>query len=134
MRDLRLHNWMTIIFFGACGLFMTYCVFYLTNLSPAPQSAAAATASALPQQTDSPARYVLVKGQASTLGNLQLRYMGMDDDIILIDVTIVDLDPEYVYRHRIPRQRATDGFRVAGKAFRLLSINSSVLRLKPHQG
>lgn len=129
MRNLKLHRYLTVVFFLGCGLFVTYCVYYLVNPPSSPHSAPAITASAKVQKAKTSADCVFVRGQANAVDNLELRYVGLEKDIILIDVTIVDLDPEYAYRHRIPKKSARNGFQVAGKSFKLLSVNDSVLKL-----
>ena len=134
MRNLKLHNLMTLVFFCSCGLFIAYCIHYLVTLEPDLTRVAAAAPSVAAQQAGAPDQYVLVKGHPSAMGNLNIRYIGLEDDIILIDVTIMDLDPNYAYRHRISRDAAQNGFRIAGKAFKLLSVRDSVLKLKTQRG
>lgn len=129
MGKLKLHRYLTVVFFLGCGLFVGYCVYYLATLSSGPPSASPATASKHLQEAKTSADCVFVKGQANTVDNLKLRYVGLEKDFILMEVTVVDLDPEYVYHHRISRKKAEEGFQVAGKSFKLLSVNGSVLKL-----
>lgn len=55
------------------------------------------------------------------LGKLDIIYRGVKNRKIRLDVFVLDLDPQYAYRHAIALKQASDGFRVGGVKLELLS-------------
>jgi hypothetical protein len=65
---------------------------------------------------------------------MKLTYRGIRGDRIMLDVTLLDLDPGYAYRRDIDIRSAERGFWLAEKYFRLLSARRSVLEIMRSRG
>jgi hypothetical protein len=80
-----------------------------------------------------PGKLVLEKDQQRTFGKLKLTYRGLNSGSIILDVVLVELDPEYAYRHCIPQDTAAQGIRFAGAKFNVLSAGRNKLYLAGNQ-
>ena len=131
----RMNKWTAFWFFLPSSIAMAYFLFNLAMLSP-DQIEAEPKADYAPYQIApaSPNRVILTKGIPRTIDKVKLTYMGMDADAVVIDVTILDLDPHYAYRHTIPRHIAAQGFKMAQQQYRLISAGSSRLKITRTDG
>ena len=77
----------------------------------------------------SPTSVILTKGIPRTIDKVKLTYLGVDADAVVIDVTILDLDPHYAYRRTIPKHIAVQGFKMAQQQYRLISAGRSRLKI-----
>lgn len=131
----RMNKWTAFWFFLPSSIAMAYFLFNLAMLSPdqieAEPKADYASYQIAPA---SPNRVILTKGIPRTIDKVKLTYMGMDADAVVIDVTILDLDPHYAYRHTIPRHIAAQGFKMAQQQYRLISAGSSRLKITRTDG
>ncbi|MBI9082923.1 MAG: hypothetical protein JEZ11_04950 [Desulfobacterales bacterium] len=75
--------------------------------------------------------FALVPGQAGAVGSIQIVFRNLErPHHLLMDVTIPDLDPFYVYPYAVDITSAKNGFTMAGQRFRLLAVNRSRIWLK----
>ena len=75
-----------------------------------------------------------MRDQTATVGRLQMTYRGTASGHLLLDVVLLDLDPEYVYSRKILKRTAKEGFAVSGVRFKATSINSKRVRLELQNG
>lgn len=133
MDEILKNRWLTWAFLGGSlaviGGFVLYIV--LNPFVPG-----YVRSGAMPAHLTEPAappvpgdRIPLLLDEAVPLGTLRLFYRGIDAGTIRIDVIIPALDSVYPYPHRLSREQAESGFRLAGRKFRLVSANRSKLRL-----
>jgi hypothetical protein len=66
-------------------------------------------------------RTVLRIGEPQTVDGVTLVYRGIQDGELLIDLTVLALDPDAAYPYRIPIRRAGQGLRLGGETFKLVS-------------
>jgi hypothetical protein len=122
-------------FFLPSSIAMAYFLFNLASFAAeqpeAQPKAGHATYRIIPA---SPDRVILTKGIPRTIDKVRLTYLGMDDDSVVIDVTILDLDPDYAYRRMIPKQRAELGFSLAQQRYRLISAGNFRLKIARTKG
>ena len=130
MESSRKSKWLTFWFFLPSSLAMAYFAFYLTShASTAAEGVDPANGTPYRIQAAIDGKLVLHKGQTRTVGKMKLTYQGLKDDRILLDVTLLDLDPGYAYRRDIPVRLAENGFWLAEQYFRMVSAGRSVLQI-----
>lgn len=131
----KMNKWIAFWFFLASGIAMAYFLFNLAMLSPRQIKTEHKTDYACYQIAPaSPNRVILTKGIPRTIDKVRLTYLGMDADAVVIDVTILDLDPHYAYRRTIPKHIAAQGFKMAQQRYRLISAGSSRLKIARTKG
>ena len=127
-------KWLLTAFFTAIGLFFIYFIISVSkgNVDPVYNR----RPPGMPLRTDAPrtaGELVLHKDQPQTFGRLLLTYRGISNGDLVLDVVLLELDPDYPYRHRIPKNSAAQGFRMANTDFRILSAGPKKLSLEPKQ-
>ena len=130
MDPVRMNKWAAFWFFLPSSLALAYFVFYLTTFTP--QDAKAVTAKGTRSfqiVPASPERVVLSKGLPRKVDGITLTYLGIEADAVVIDVTILALDPDYAYRRKIPRDIAESGFQIAQQGYRLVSARDARLTM-----
>ncbi len=117
---------------------MVYFLFYLATFAAGADNKTAdssRTAKAayhiVPASRD---RLILTKGVPHTVDKVKLTYLGISDDALIIDVTILDLDPEYAYRREIPMPVAESGFSLGQQQYRLISAGNLKLKISRTSG
>ena len=73
---------------------------------------------------------VLSKGQKRQIGNIILGYRGIEKDALLIDVVILELDPQTTYPHKIPTSKKKQEVRLGGQPFKIVSAGKSTIQLR----
>lgn len=135
MDDKQKRYLTTFCFFFPSSLVLAYFVFYLATFTPANLNIGPAYGSASAHIVpSSPNKVVLVKGRSQTIGKIEMTYRGLDAGAVLIDITLLELDPQYAYHRKIPRDSARQGFWLAQKHYRMLSAGRSRLRLMRTNG
>jgi len=76
-------------------------------------------------------RVVLIRDRQVVLPKLKLVYRGVENGRLFIEATLLELDPDVTYPHRIDPNRTTREFRMGESWFRLDSWNRSRVRLEP---
>ena len=132
----RTNKWIAFWFFLPSSIAMAYFLSYLAMFSPEQAESKPKSGNDGPYQIVSapPDRMILTKGIPLILDKVKLTYLGMDDDSVVIDVTIFDLDPHFAYRRTIPKHRATLGFSMAQQQYRLISAKSARLIIAHTKG
>ena len=75
-------------------------------------------------------KIMIVLDRDIQIGKSKIVYRGLDGNAkFKIDVAILDLDPNSLYRYRIPIKAAKKGFRLVGQNFRLISARKSAIEL-----
>lgn len=135
MEDNRKPKWLPILFFAISGLVFGTSLYLITAgaaAAPEPTTATVASAAAtLPFiDSDEPRIKIILKRDARLrLGNLDITYRGVEDRKLRLEVVVLDLDPQYAYRHAIDLAHASRGFRVGGVSLKLLSARDSRAKL-----
>jgi len=75
-------------------------------------------------------RIVLHKDQDIMLPKLKLVYRGLQNDRLLVEVTLLEMDPDVAYRHRIDPSRSKSEIKLGGRGFRLNSWSRSRVHLE----
>jgi len=83
-------------------------------------------------QPSDPARhlYVFHRGVTQSVARARFNYRGLEGNTIYVDVIIPELDPESIYHYQMDIDQATEGFRIGGVRFKLISAGRTSLRLK----
>ena len=74
-------------------------------------------------------RLVLVKGRALTIGRTRLVFAGLDNGRIRLGLTLLDLDPQYVYPREIPRCDRQKAFRLGARHYRVAKVSNASITL-----
>ena len=133
----RTNKWMIAIFFTAIGLFITYFVVFLLKGSPGsdyvrwlnPRGRSNA-APVVRDNIEIPGTILLPINQKMNYGNIIMKYLGLDNGDIILDIIIPEIDSEYAYLHRIPVKTAKQGFWLSDQQFKIISIDNSNLKLE----
>jgi len=75
-------------------------------------------------------RIVLEADRDCVMKKLNLVYRGVEEGRVLIEVTLLELDASYAYKHRIPIKKAKKGIQLGGRYFRLVSWGRSRISLE----
>jgi len=129
----RRQKWLTTLFFSISGLVFGLSLYLVAAgavASPETASTAVAAATHVQPYTDAPqVKIVLHRDAQLRLGNLEVTYRGVKDRKLRLEVVVLDLDPQYAYRHAIALDRASHGFQLAGIRLKLLSARNSRAKL-----
>ena len=124
-------KWIVILFFSSLFLIFSYLLYYLTTGTYDPSArrwvSRTEARDLIPQGAGN---FVLKKKQHTVTGNLKITYLGMAAGAILIDLVILDLDPVYAYRYRIPVAKAKKEFLLSNSRFRASSVTPDNIRLE----
>ncbi len=125
-------KWLVISFFSAISFFFIYFIYFLATQSvdetyarifkPAPER---------PRVTDfsNDSDFFLLKDQPITVGKIQMTYRGIVSGIVVLDIILVELDPDYTYLRQMSVQRAKQGFQILNRKFKALSVGKNLLRI-----
>jgi len=80
-----------------------------------------------PQNAD---HVVLKKNERHDIGRTSLVYKGAENDILLVDLYLLDLDPKQSYLKKIKEVEAKKELDLGGVKYRLISANDKYLTLK----
>lgn len=128
-------KWRILLFIFLAGLVLASSLIHIMTVPSQTDSSQAEIRNTGPMlQSMSLGKLVLVKGRKQSLGSLQIIYRGLEANAILIDITLMELDPQYAYRHRISLKRAKHGFQMADRKFRLMSATPSRLKISLNKG
>lgn len=136
MDDERKPKWLPILFFSITGIVFSLSIYLITVSASAPLATPAAVASAAnapPYPDDPQVKVVLQRDIPTRLGKLDIIYRGVQDRKLRLDVIVLELDPDYAYRHAIALDRASQGFRLGGVALQLLSARGSRAKIIWHR-
>ncbi|MCG8634305.1 MAG: hypothetical protein MI863_10785 [Desulfobacterales bacterium] len=75
-------------------------------------------------------RVILVKGEPVTANRCRLVFKGIEEGRILLDLYLLELDPEYAYAQNISKTAAKEGVRLGDAEYQLISVNGRILKLK----
>ena len=75
-------------------------------------------------------KITLVKNESITVNDCRLVFKGLEKDRILLDLYLLDLDPQYAYQQTISKAAAHRGIRLGDAEYRLISVGKDMLRLK----
>lgn len=129
MENEKKRKWLTILFFSLSGIVFGSSLYLITvDSAPAHENTTATVASAigaLPYPDEPRVTITLKRDTRQRLGKLDIIYRGVKNRKLRLDVFVLDLDPQYAYRHAIALNQAIEGFRVGGVNFELLSARES---------
>jgi hypothetical protein len=121
-----------LFWLAVCGLFGYFIYFLVTEgTDPTYQRlyTRSVTNTAKPINSPDDTNFLLPKDRTQTIGNLKITYRGTRDQMIILDFVLLDLDPQYAYRRRIPQDEARRGFYLSAHHFVVDSVNQHSLRL-----
>jgi hypothetical protein len=131
MERSTISRWLAFWFFIPSSLAMLYFILNLASRAPS-YATVVSTANAAPKQIHASLHRVdLAKGRATLVGNTMLTYQGIRGNHIALEITLLDLNPDVVYRRDIPIPAAERGFWLAEQYFRMVSAGRSVLQIVP---
>ena len=124
-------NWAVILFFGSLFLIFSYLIYFLTT-GTYDQSARrwvsrTEVRDLIPQGDGN---FILKNDVPVITGNLKITYHGMRAGALLIDLVLLELDPVYAYRYRIPVARARKEFSLSNSRFRASLVTPDKIRLE----
>lgn len=130
------HKWLTILFFTISGLVFGASLYLITvsatpvdrPLEGAPPQFRAATDPDAPR-----VKVVLRRDAALRLDQVDIIYRGIENRKLRLDVIVLELDPQYAYRHAIALDEASRGFRLAGIDLQLLAARDARAKLIWHR-
>ena len=73
---------------------------------------------------------VLKRDEKKIVGKYGLAYRGLEKNIILLDLYIMEMDPEQSYRKRFTKKEAKKGIQFGTEHYRVTSLNRNSLLLK----
>lgn len=118
-------KWLSILFFSLSGIIFGTALYLITvGSAPSPEKTTvtvASAVSALPYPDEPRVVISLKRDTRQRLGKVDIIYRGVKNRKLRLDVFILDLDPQYAYRHAIALDQAGEGFRVGGIDLELLS-------------
>ena len=128
------HRWPSILYFTIAALIFSSFMYYLAigATNPTRQRAPSATGyTKTPYEITKLGNKIILHADTLTkFGKTKLKYRGVDSDYLLIDVYILDLDPQYGYAYKIPIKSARKNFRLYEHTFTLVSQNKSKVSLR----
>ncbi len=134
MDDTKRHRVISILFFLAiAGLMAGLSSIVIRNLgSDRLRDWRGASADRAP---DAPARtpedvIVIRAEEMITIGNTRVIYHGTEDGRMIMDVFLLELDPQYPYRKKVDIDHARAGFRLAGIPFQVTAISNAKVFLR----
>ena len=131
------HKWLTILFFSVSGVVFGASL-YLITVSAAPVDRPASAAAAPRVQTvvdpdASRVNVVLQRDAPLRLDQVDIIYRGVENRKLRLDVIVLELDPQYAYRHAIDLDEARRGFRLAEIDLQLLAARNARAELIWHR-
>ncbi|MGD9331410.1 MAG: hypothetical protein PVJ53_08860 [Desulfobacterales bacterium] len=125
MEAERKKKWLPILYFTITGVIFATGVYLITAGAIASnqptETAVASAVSALPYPDEPRILITLQRDTRQRMGKLDVIYRGVQNRKLHLDVFILDLDPEYAYRHAIALDQARRGFRLGGVRMELRS-------------
>lgn len=122
-------KWLSILFFSLSGIIFGTSLYLITaGAAPSSEKMTVSVASAVniqPYPDEPRVTITLKRDTRHRFGKLDIIYRGVKNRELRLEVFILDLDPQYAYRHAIALQQASDGFRVGGVKFKLLSARDA---------
>ncbi len=73
---------------------------------------------------------VLSKKEKYVIGRNALMYKGLDKNTLVLNLYLLDMDPEQAYEKRFSKKEAKEEMVLGGDRYRLLSVNDRYLTLK----
>ena len=141
MATIRGSRGIAILFFSMVIALFGYFIYFLVmgNTDPAYYWQQSARSEPTPLQPDAPSsksigdafnnRLILLRNEAQTIDKLRITYLGIVDKHLLFDVNLLDLDPNFAYRYKVPLIQAKKRFHIAENYFQVLSTSKNKIRL-----
>ena len=73
---------------------------------------------------------LLPRNEKFVIGRNGLVYKGVEKKTVILDLYLLDMDPEQAYEKRFPKKEAKEEMRLGGDTYRLLSVNDRYMTLK----
>ena len=134
--NVRRQKWLAISFFLVCVLIFAALIYTIIfGSTDRAYSNWMASARSKPEGSTNEkgiwqdGLLVMLKDQQVDLENVQLTYRGLSSGDVLLDLVLLDLDPQYVYHRQIPVEAARQGFQVSNRRFKVISANRQRLKL-----
>jgi hypothetical protein len=136
MENEHKHKWLTILFFSISGLVFGASL-YLITVSAIPVDRSLEGASHQVHTAADPdaprVKVVLQRDAPLRLDQVDIIYRGIENRKLRLDVIVLELDPQYAYRHAIALDEASRGFRLAGIDLQLLAARDARAKLVWHR-
>lgn len=123
-------KWLIVSFFSAISmLFIYFIVSIALDRTDKTYSARLERARVGPGSYHQGEKINLVKDQPLAVEKIRMTYRGRSSGALLIDLVLLELDPEYIYSRQIPLSEARNGFRISNHRFMVTSINDKRIKL-----
>ncbi len=137
--NVRNQKWLAVSFFLACGAVFLVFIYVISSGKVdrsyqnwmAPSRSAPESDSRTAGASSDNAMVIALKDRQVAVGNILLTYRGITSGRLRVDLVIPDLDSQYVYHRRIPVEAAEQEIGIAGRRFKILSINRQQIILLP---
>ncbi|MGD9096606.1 MAG: hypothetical protein PVF97_00890 [Desulfobacterales bacterium] len=135
MDDEPKYKWLPVIFFILTGVTLGVSLYLVTASAMDSEARAHAgnkgMVTAPPAAVDGakPSQVVLRKDVRTRFDKVDVVYRGIENGSLRLDVFIRELDPDYPYRREIERRKASEGFRLGGVRFELISAGRNTAKL-----
>jgi hypothetical protein len=77
-----------------------------------------------------PGQVILPKNEKIVVGKNGLVFKGVEKSEVILDLYLLEMDPEQAYRKRFSKKEAKNEMILGGQRYRLLSANDRYLSLK----
>lgn len=130
MDSARSQKWLIVSFFSAISLLFVYFIVSIVfDRTDKTYTARYERAREGPGSYHQGARINLIKDQPATVGKIRMTYRGRASGTLLMDLVLLELDPNYSYLRRIPLKDGRRGFIVSNRQFSVTSVSNRRLKL-----
>jgi len=126
-------NWLTPILIITLIAIVLGVVYFASNdfSKQTPQASGEFDFSGRPTQTmATPNQIILTKNEKLDIGRNCLVFKGLDKNVVIIDLYLLDMDSEQAYQKRFLKKEAKKKLSLGEGKYRLLSVNDRYLTLK----
>lgn len=82
------------------------------------------------QSTGPPDQVVVPRNEKFVIGRNCLVFKGVENRTVILDLYLLDMDPEQAYEKRFPKKEAKEAMKLGSDTYRLLSVNDRYMTLK----
>jgi hypothetical protein len=82
------------------------------------------------QRLATPSQIILTKNEKLDIGRNCLVFKGIDKNVVIIDLYLLDMDSEQAYQKRFLKKEAKKELSLGEGKYRLVSVNDNYLTLK----
>lgn len=122
---------MGLLFFLTVGFLFVYLCYLIFASDTSFESWRASYLARRSAEQKAIAESVLLKNRTRNFDGLKVEYTGIENGSVLFNVYILEFDPNYPYRYRIPKREAKKEFLLYNRKFRITYADPEKIRLEP---